>query len=562
MLISIVLPVSILCATSSVAANLSPANLDGLKSQFQASLKSLSDIASVHYTVAGLKELGGQVDDNVCSSIKKLVEKNNIESIYHATEAAKAISNCKLSVDDFRSTIQSTLQSDKSKTADIYYAVASSVNLGLPVDESAVEKRLNALAKTDDSIASQGYALLTGAKLSQPVAKFYASTINDLVQQADEIDGRILQYEGGVGVTAMVFNAFYEVAQRAGESVKIDAKQLLKFAAYFSSKKHVATLRSAYYLSKVFKYLSDSKNSVPVVVSRISSSAVNAQNPSVLVSVTNFLGQPVGEMTVTAESAKRNDDGVIALSKQKLTQRSSDATLYELPFYSNKIPKGFYTIQLSLKPVGEGKFIGLTDNTIEVKVTSEGNVENGELVVADRDTSVQGKTYKLNFPNALSDKLELDYHQKLTVKFQLKDKKSDEYLRVQQAFLRFTNKKSNKEVIYLAEAAGGVNTQYKVEVDLTTNANDFRSQSGAYELSLIVGDSLLQNPFEWKLNDNVQLSFHEDSVADKDFQDLYSPQPEIIHQFRKDEDRPPSIVSLVFSGLTLLPLLILLVSVR
>jgi oligosaccharyltransferase complex subunit delta (ribophorin II) len=72
--------------------------------------------------------------------------------------------------------------------------------------------------------------------------------------------------------------------------------------------------------------------------------------------------------------------------------------------------------------------------------------------------------YRLTHPNVLSDKLELDYHQKLILKFQIKDKQNDEYLRVQQAFLRFTNKKSNKEIIYLAEATGGANSQYKVEV--------------------------------------------------------------------------------------------------
>jgi hypothetical protein len=72
--------------------------------------------------------------------------------------------------------------------------------------------------------------------------------------------------------------------------------------------------------------------------------------------------------------------------------------------------------------------------------------------------------FRLTYPNAQSDKLELDYHQKLTLKFQIKDKNSDEYLRAQQAFLRFTNKKSNKEIIYLAEAVNGANSQYKVEV--------------------------------------------------------------------------------------------------
>lgn len=57
---------------------------------------------------------------------------------------------------------------------------------------------------------------------------------------------------------------------------------------------------------------------------RISPSAISPQNPSVLVSVTNILGQPVGEITVIAESAKRKDDGVVVISKQKLISKASD----------------------------------------------------------------------------------------------------------------------------------------------------------------------------------------------------------------------------------------------
>ena len=57
----------------------------------------------------------------------------------------------------------------------------------------------------------------------------------------------------------MIFNGFYEVAEKAGLPVKIDPKQLIKFASYFSNKRHVATLQSAYYLTKIFKYLSDNQ---------------------------------------------------------------------------------------------------------------------------------------------------------------------------------------------------------------------------------------------------------------------------------------------------------------
>jgi hypothetical protein len=63
---------------------------------------------------------------------------------------------------------------------------------------------------------------------------------------------------------------------------------------------------------------------MPIVVNRVSPLTINPQNPSVLVSITNLLGQPVGEMSVIAESAKRKEDGVVVISKQKLTPKASD----------------------------------------------------------------------------------------------------------------------------------------------------------------------------------------------------------------------------------------------
>ena len=96
---------------------------------------------------------------------------------------------------------------------------------------------------------------------------------------------------------------------------------------------------------------------------------------------------------------------------------------------------------------------------------------------------------------------------------------------------------------------------------MTANAADFRHQSGAYDLVLIIGDSLLEDAFAWKVSDQVQLTFHEESLPDKENKRSYVPRKEIIYQFREDEKRPAAIVSLVFSALTVLPLLILLISV-
>ena len=96
MILLIILPIYTWCATPTVTANLVSANLDGLKNQFQAAMKSYSDVASLHYTLAGAKELGVQLPDSFCAEIKKLADKSDIESIYHATEAARTLANCKV----------------------------------------------------------------------------------------------------------------------------------------------------------------------------------------------------------------------------------------------------------------------------------------------------------------------------------------------------------------------------------------------------------------------------------------------------------------------------------
>jgi hypothetical protein len=89
--------------TSTIAVNLERANLDGLKNQFQRAMKSLSDVASLHYTLAGIKELGVQPPDNFCEDIKRLVNISDMESIYHATEAARTLNHCQVNLLDVSS---------------------------------------------------------------------------------------------------------------------------------------------------------------------------------------------------------------------------------------------------------------------------------------------------------------------------------------------------------------------------------------------------------------------------------------------------------------------------
>lgn len=56
------------------------------------------------------------------------------------------------------------------------------------------------------------------------------------------------------------------------------------------------------------------------------------------------------------------------------------------------------------------------------------------------------------FPTKLGRVLEVDSQQKLVARFSLKDKATGKGLQVHQAFLRFQNKATNQEIIFIADA--------------------------------------------------------------------------------------------------------------
>lgn len=62
--------------------------------------------------------------------------------------------------------------------------------------------------------------------------------------------------------------------------------------------------------------------------------------------------------------------------------------------------------------------------------------------------------------------------------------------------------------------------------DVGGKAKEFGYLSGAYNMDLIVGDAVIQNPFSWTLAE-VHLSFPEASSTPEDNQYRYKPKPEI-----------------------------------
>jgi len=75
------------------------------------------------------------------------------------------------------------------------------------------------------------------------------------------------------------------------------------------------------------------------------------------------------------------------------------------------------------------------------------------------------------------------------------------------AFVRLYNKKTDKEIIFVAEQDSS--KAYKFDMDVGNNGKNFNYQSGTYSIYLTVGDASLSNSFEWLVAE-VQLKFSED----------------------------------------------------
>lgn len=143
-----------------------------------------------------------------------------------------------------------------------------------------------------------------------------------------------------------------------------------------------------------------------------------------------------------------------------------------------------------------------------------------------------------------------------------------------QAFLRLTHVETGLDTFYTmrkkASSSSEGSTALSVSFSLAEEMATFLQRSGAYQLSLLVGDVVYDSPIEKSLG-SLSLSF---PPKTKTLFPLYtrpllyesdnalSALPVINHQFRQPEKRPSPVVSLFFTGLIGLALFAFVLSLR
>ncbi len=453
--------------------------------------------------------------------------------------------------------LQKSSTSADSSVSDLFHSTLAQSALSLKVDAPAALKNLLAALKKDDSLNSLGQAFRLAARLEGVDAKPVFDRVGDAVVQADEVDGKVLQFEGGLAVTNLILSGAYELAAKVKTAPPVTKAQAVKFANYFLGRKSVQTAESGLQLLEALTTLTANKYHVPVAITlEETSTVVSEASPKVFVRVTDLLGKALGKMDVTVESAMRVSDGAVIMSKSKMAA-GSDGSSYEVDMMAAKPGKGFYELTVTAEPAkADAKLVGNVGAVLLVKALGSVVVTGAEIGVADADQTTPPKLTAVAHPAKLTKGLDADHHHKIIFKFTLKDKTSSEKVKVHQAFVRMVHVESGGEIIFVAEPDSAL--IYKFDLDLGQKGRDFGGRSGKYQIHLIVGDAVISNPFSWYVGD-IDLKLQaSDTPAEAEV--TSGPKPEIRHLFREPEKRPPASVSNLFTVLCLLPFGIMIIA--
>ncbi|XP_068627071.1 dolichyl-diphosphooligosaccharide--protein glycosyltransferase subunit 2 [Battus philenor] len=519
---------------------------DGLKSK---------DVGALYFAIKGLKQLNANIPA-VCDALKNSkYDFKNLEQVFYLTNAAK-LSGChSILTPDVLATPTQALDKKDATLQEVYYGVFSlkALGKGTVYDKDDALKNLIQLLKKDDSPANYGYVFALCEHIG--CETWTASHAEGVLLAADESDSRALHFDGGLPVTSLLLGSIFRTYKGLKKASPLSEEQRYKFANYVAGRS-VSTPRGAALLLEAAMAIADDEPS-PISITIKGKKYVTSESDSVEFSITDLIGRAVRGLKpeeVIAQSATRLADDVVVLSKQALVQKPNDPTIFVLNLGKIKAQYGLYKISLSA---------GTKSANINVAVLGEIQVGSLEVGIGDVDGTTSPKITTINYPNKLTEVLQADHLQKVSLKFSVRDKYKSP-VTVQQAFVRVATAAPPHalEAIYVAEPSSNT---YRVELNVGAIAKHLEQASGAYSMTLYLGDSAVSNPIAWELGEIV-FNFGKDANAvgapvSESGRGVRprGPLPEIAHQFRAAEARPPRVVSDVFAACCAAPLLLLLV---
>uniref|UniRef100_A0A915PS29 Dolichyl-diphosphooligosaccharide--protein glycosyltransferase subunit 2 n=1 Tax=Setaria digitata TaxID=48799 RepID=A0A915PS29_9BILA len=547
------------CATPFLNIYLDEGSQKSLHSVLLSALDS-NELSAIHHGAAGLKIAGIPIETGrnqaLCGVVQKVDDKE-LGQLYHAVNAAAALKDCKLSVPNAKGTVEAVLR-DGPTSQKIYFALAVANKLKLKVNyNDFAEALISALAK-DDGASSLAYGLNAAALLDNNNAEKFLIRIEDLVGQADEVDGKYLHLEGGLSITAFGVYGIYSLADKVNKSPNVKSDEAVKLANYLLSRRTVQLSRGAYLLLLTLKKLANNNFQIPVVFSLASSLSILDTEKPLIIRVSNVLGESVGPLSVILDAATHIASKEIGIVREQLKRVESDKTdtLYKISIKKVK-KRGFYNLALTAGSQDK-RLVGTNGASLMVKLLTKVLIEDVTVAVFDRELLKPSSSISVKEGSKIEKILEGDVHSKMEIRFKVREAKTGEAVLIHQAFVAFVHTNTRQEIIFVATPDH--NNNYAFDVDFEKVGKDFEGLSGRYAVRLLLGDAAISYPFDWNLVDiNLKLPAVPAPKIKKSELIIYEKAPEIRHMFREPEKRPPRIVSTIFVLLSVVPLLIVLI---
>ncbi|XP_065843540.1 dolichyl-diphosphooligosaccharide--protein glycosyltransferase subunit 2-like [Oscarella lobularis] len=527
---------------------------------FEKAFAGESDLETMHWAANGLKLLEKDIPNSqkACAFLEAKIEAANLESIFHASSISKILGNCKLSnVAKIETKLTQILENSNSPVKALYHATLSQANLGIKMDGSALQDLLEKEIDGADSAESASLLWLAAVSLpGNPNLKPYIENVEDILQQGDESDTTI-QFSEGLGVTSLFVRGALGLAAKSGTLPPgLNTDNIGKFAEYFIQNKYVATTAAAYDVLSALDVLANNGHIKPLVLTVFDSLSISENRPNFKVKASDLMGNKVEELNVRLASASLEDKATHHVTNKAMTSLGNSD--YGINFWETKPGSGIYTVLVNAEPKeDDGVLVPVKEAKFLIKVVVKVTVEGSELQIIDKEQSLVAKTIRLEYPKTSGEKVEVDHHQKIVMKFTLKDIATNTPITAHQTFVQMIHADSNKEIFFVAEPND--DNEYKFDLDVGASGDSsFGSLSGKYDLSLIIGDAVIENPFSWTFG-AVNLRFSKEP-SPKQPKEFFKARPEIHHVFREPEPRPPAIVTSVFVILVLTPILVLLIS--
>lgn len=209
---SVVLCVLHVNAAKTIDSHLSGADLQRLQQVFGEGFKS-NDIQSVYYGAINFATPTYKEKEETCRRIAKLHKDsklNEFEKNFYLVATYKKLLCASPIADSIQESI--TLQKEFTTAHEMYYNFFATQTLSNPITDEVkanLLKNIQSILKKDDSLSSLGHAFHVAAELGA-IASPIADWIEGTFAQADEIDGKMLQFEGGLSTTALLINGAFK----------------------------------------------------------------------------------------------------------------------------------------------------------------------------------------------------------------------------------------------------------------------------------------------------------------------------------------------------------------